>query len=138
MAGTRGVATWLDCTRFEVAYLGADGVAYRESLAGCWNVRFEDSPAQQGRDPSPISRAVGDTAWLFPGSAAGRPARPSSLGRTLQRHGIAAGPGRTAALNALTAELSRATVSDLLGGNPRHLRTPRKASQDEQQLTRRR
>jgi hypothetical protein len=81
--------------------------------------------AQQRRDPSPISRAIGDTTWLFPGAAAGRPARPTTLSRRLQRHAIAPGPARITALNALTAELSRATVSDLLDGNPRHLRTPR-------------
>ncbi len=42
MTGTLAVDTRLNCTRFEVAYLGAAGVEYRESLAGCWNVRFED------------------------------------------------------------------------------------------------
>lgn len=77
MTGTLAVATRIDCTRFEVAYVGADGVECRGSLAGCWNAPFEDAlpvrafPAFKGQGNFPgwwwsstMDCHVGYESWL--------------------------------------------------------------------------
>jgi hypothetical protein len=77
VTGTLAVATVPNCTWFEVAYVGADGVGYRGSLAGCWTARFEDAlpvrsfPAFKGQGNFPgwwwsstMDRHVGYESWL--------------------------------------------------------------------------
>jgi hypothetical protein len=71
--------------------------------------------AAEPKDPSLVSRVVGETMHLFPGTAAGRPMRPSALTRKLARHGIHAGPARITAIAAFAAELPTAVVSEMLG-----------------------
>lgn len=66
-------------------------------------------------DRSQVSRAVGPTKYLFPGGAAGRPIRPPSLRKILNRSGIPATRGRDAALLALARDLPSPILAQMLG-----------------------
>lgn len=74
---------------------------------------LRDAPAT----PSLMNRAVGGSAWLFPGRYPSRPIDKSRFSKVLTAHGITARDGRNSARYALASQLPAVILADLTGTN---------------------
>ncbi|MFF0533112.1 hypothetical protein ACFYT3_32685 [Nocardia amikacinitolerans] len=74
---------------------------------------LRDAPAT----PSLMNRAVGGSAWLFPGRYPSRPIDRSSFSKVLTANGITVRDGRNSARYALASHLPAAILADLTGTN---------------------